>query len=95
MCDAANALFTKRANPHVMKGALIEQSAFVDTISSSRASNDSRVAPEYNAGFTGAQPPPPTHTRAHAPLKTLARVLSEEERAAVSEAQVSRLKTRA
>lgn len=34
-------------------GALLEQSSFTDTISLVRASNNSRTAPEYNAGLHG------------------------------------------
>lgn len=51
-CTVAQ-LLSKKGNPHVAIGALLEQSSFTDTLSSSRASNNSRVAPEYNAGFTG------------------------------------------
>ena len=54
ICDAADALTENGANPHVITGALIEMSTFTDALPTSRLSNDSRVAPEYNAGFTGA-----------------------------------------
>ena len=36
------------------RGALIEQSSFSDTLPLQRATNGSRIAPEYNAGFVGA-----------------------------------------
>ncbi len=60
VCDAADALTENGPNPHLIIGALIEMSTFADALPTSRLSNDSRVAPEYNAGFTGAsaQPPP-------------------------------------
>lgn len=54
VCDPANALFVTSPNPHSITGALVEQNAFSDILSVSRASNNSRVAPEYNAGFAGA-----------------------------------------
>ncbi len=52
-CSSAQ-LVSKKPNPHTATGALIEQSSFSDTLSIVRSSNNSRVAPEYNAGFTGA-----------------------------------------
>lgn len=52
VCTVAN-LLSKKGNPHTATGALLEQSAFTDALSSNHASNNSRVAPEYNAGFTG------------------------------------------
>lgn len=51
-CTAVQ-LTTRKGNPHEITGALVEQSAFTDSISTVRASNSSRVAPEYNAAFTG------------------------------------------
>ena len=52
-CTAAQ-LISKKGNPHVATGALLEQSSFSDALSTVRASNNSRTAPEYNAGFLGA-----------------------------------------
>lgn len=52
-CSSAN-LFTTRPNPHTVFGGLVEASNFTDTFPDVRTSNTSRVAPEYNAGFTGA-----------------------------------------
>ena len=54
ICNAADALNKNGPDPHVITGALIEMSTFTDALPTSRLSNDSRVAPEYNAGFTGA-----------------------------------------
>lgn len=52
-CTAAQ-LISKKGNPHVATGALLEQSSFTDEVSIVRASNNSRTAPEYNAGLIGA-----------------------------------------
>jgi hypothetical protein len=52
-CTAAQ-LVSKKPNPHVAVGALLEQSSFSDEVSVVRASNNSRTAPEYNAGLMGA-----------------------------------------
>lgn len=52
-CSIAD-LVKKASNPHVATGALLEMSSRTDAIPTSRPSNNSRVAPEYNAGFVGA-----------------------------------------
>ena len=54
VCNPADALFTANTNPHILYGALVEQSNFTDVYTDLRTSNASRVALEYNAGFTGA-----------------------------------------
>ena len=51
-CTAAQ-LISKKKNPHTATGALLEQSSFSDELSVVRASNNSRTAPEYNAGLIG------------------------------------------
>ena len=52
-CTLAD-LASRRPNPHVARGALIEQSSFSDTLPLQRATNGSHIAPEDNAGFVGA-----------------------------------------
>jgi hypothetical protein len=54
-CTAAQ-LMSKKGNPHTATGALLEQSSFSDQLSVVRASNNSRTAPEYNAGLIGGRP---------------------------------------
>lgn len=53
-CTALNALFTPKANPHVLKGALIANPRTWDYFEDARTSNDTAVSIEWNAGLAGA-----------------------------------------
>jgi endoglucanase len=53
VCDPGNSLFASHANPHTLYGALVEQSNFTDVYSDIRTANASRIAIDYNAGFSG------------------------------------------
>lgn len=51
-CDKVKHLFGPGANPNTLTGAVVEFPSFDDTYADVRASNDSRVSIENNAGFT-------------------------------------------
>ena len=53
-CDMA-AFYAEGPNPHVLEGALVSGPAFPnDAYTDARALVNSRVALDYNAGFTSA-----------------------------------------
>lgn len=54
VCLQANSLLSGNSNPHVLTGALVEFAAFSDSLNDDRASNDTRVSIENNAGATSA-----------------------------------------
>ncbi len=54
VCDAAVHLYGPGPNPNTLRGAIVEFPAFDDHYSDVRASNDSRVSIENNAGATVA-----------------------------------------
>jgi cellulose synthase/poly-beta-1,6-N-acetylglucosamine synthase-like glycosyltransferase len=54
-CNFINGLYNPSDNPHTIRGALVEGSSTgVDTWPDVRTRNESRVALEYNAGYTSA-----------------------------------------
>jgi len=53
-CTSLNALFTPKANPRTLTGALIANPRTWDYFEDSRTSNDTQVSVEWNAGLQGA-----------------------------------------
>ena len=61
-CDMA-AFYAEGPNPHVLEGALVSGPAFPnDAYTDARALVNSRVALDYNAGFTSPDPQTPNPT---------------------------------
>ena len=53
-CTSLNALYTPKANPSVLRGALVANPRSWDFFEDSRTSNDTMVGIDQNAGMTGA-----------------------------------------
>jgi endoglucanase len=53
-CTSLNALYTPKANPSVLRGALVSNPRSWDFFEDSRTSNDTMVGIDQNAGLTGA-----------------------------------------